>query len=515
MSRDAPFIDVAGVRYAYRASGPRVLKGIDLDVHRGEYLLVAGVSGSGKSTLARTLNGLIPHFYGGRFEGDVRVGGVSTRERSTADLFDRVGMVFQNPEAQLFNRSVRRELAFGLESLGLPRDGIRRRIDGVAAEMEIAHLLSRSPHHLSGGEQQMVCISAVATLRPEMIVLDEPYANLDGENVARIRAALSRLLKDGTGVVVCEHRLGRTAPDADRMIVMDRGRKVLDGPPDELRRVGLERFGLDVPEIGGPRLSPRRSGVLRPKTPGTPPLLALESVSFAREGRGILEEISFSVREGECVAVVGPNGAGKTPLLKHFNGLLRPTSGRVLLNGRDIRKEKVSRLARHVGMAFQNPSSQFFKLTVWDEITVAARAMNRFDPEWVDTLVRIFRLEDLVSRAPYRLSCGEKKRVAFAAALSAGPAILVLDEPTSGQDRHFKEALGGFLSALQARGQTIVLVTHDLRFAEACAPRWLHLKDGRIAADGPPGRVTALEHSMDSPAGMGVPVGTVRAGARV
>lgn len=484
MTGDDPFIDVRGVRYAYRQTGPWVLNGIDLTLLPGGYLLVAGASGSGKSTLARTLNGLIPHFHGGRFEGEVRVGGVSTLQRSVGDLFDQVGMVFQNPEAQLFNRTVLREIAFGLESLGLQRQEIRRRIDAIAQEMEIAHLLDRSPHRLSGGEQQMVSLSAIAALRPKMIVLDEPYANLDAENAQRLRRTLSGLRAKGTGILVCEHRLGQTAADADRMIVMEDGRKVLEGPPLEVLRRDMDAWGLDSPEPADLRWDAVPAG----PSPGPDerPLVALEGVSFERDGRRILDNVSFSIGMGECVAIVGPNGAGKTTLLKHFNGILRPTSGRVLLDGRDIRREKVSRTARHVGMAFQNPAGQFFKLTVWDEITVAARAMNCFDPEWIHELVGLFKLEPLVTLPPYRLSCGEKKRVAFAAALSAKPAVLVLDEPTSGQDRHFKNALGGFLTALRARGQTVVLVTHDLSFAGKYASRRLMLKEGRIVSAGSP-----------------------------
>jgi len=495
MTNRKSFIAVDGLRYAYGKGTPWILNGIDLEIPPGEHLLVAGASGSGKSTLARTLNGLIPHFYGGRLEGDVWVGGMSTRERSVADLFDQVGMVFQNPEAQLFNRTVRREIAFGLESLGLPRREMLRRIDDIAAETGIEHLLSRAPHHLSGGEQQMICISAVAALKPKMIVLDEPFANLDGDNVARIRKTLVRLGEKGTGVMVCEHRLGYAGYDAARMVVLADGRKVLDGPAKAVLSGDLGVYGLEAPACGqasgleasGYEICPEAPG--RQATGDGQPIIELDAVSFARGERRILDNVSLSVDKGECVAIVGPNGAGKTTLLKLFNGLLRPVSGKVFLNGRDIRKEKVSRLARHVGMAFQNPSGQFFKLTVWDEVTVAAKTLNRYDPEWIDTLIRLFRLDDLVTRPPYRLSSGEKKRVAFAAALSARPDILILDEPTSGQDRYFKKALGGFLAELQEQGQTVVLVTHDLGFAEACAPRWLYLDGGRITAQGAPRRV--------------------------
>ncbi len=494
-----PFIQIQGLRYAYRKDGPWILDGIDLNVPAGESLLVAGASGSGKSTLARAVNGLIPHFYGGRFEGDVIIGGISTRQGSVADLFDQVGMVFQNPEAQLFNRSVFREIAFGLESLGLPRREIRRRIHEIAEEMEIVHLLDRSPHSLSGGEQQMVCLSAIAALRPRMIVLDEPFANLDSDNAMRFRRTLTHLRRAGMGVLVCEHRLGHAADDAGRMVILDRGRKIMDGPPAEVMGPGIDAYGLETAPPGGwVQAYEIETPAFRAAPAKASPLMTIEKVSFRRDGRTVLDDVSFSVHPGECVAIVGPNGAGKTTLLKHFNGLLRPSSGRVLLEGRNIRKEKVSRLARHVGMAFQNPTGQFFKLSVWDEITVAARAMNRYDPAWIDELVRLFRLETLTSRPPYRLSDGEKKRVAFAAALSARPDLLVLDEPTSGQDRSFKEALGGFLTALQARGQTVVLVTHDLDFAARYACRWLVLKDGRITTAGTPRRVCR-------PLGDGVP----------
>ncbi len=505
MTGRGPFIVAAGLRYAYREDGPWILDDIDLEVRRGEHVLVAGASGSGKSTLARTLNGLIPHFYGGRLEGEVRIGGVSTRTCSPADLFDQVGMVFQNPEAQLFNRSVRREIAFGLESQGLPRPEMRRRIDEIGREMDIAHLFSRSPDRLSGGEQQMVAIAAIAALRPKMIVLDEPFANLDGENIRRIQEALSALRKKGTGVIVCEHRLGAAAAGAGRMIVVDAGRKVLDGPPADVLDRDMEILGLERPTPHAMhRFCDINLAALRCRPTGQkPPLLAFESVFFEREGRTILHDLSFSIDRGECVAVVGPNGAGKTTLLKHFNGLLRPTRGRVLLRGHDIQKAKVSHLARHVGMAFQNPAGQFFKMTVRDEITVAAKAMNCFDPEWIDELVRIFKLDDLTARAPYRLSSGEKKRAAFAAALSARPEILVLDEPTSGQDRYFKDALGGFLTALRTKGQTVILVTHDLQFAAEYAPRWLYLENGRITADGSPCR-TADGACKQNPSGRSV-----------
>jgi len=479
------FIRAEELRYAYRKGGaPWVLNGIDLAVRPDAYLLVAGASGSGKSTLCRTFNGLIPHFYGGVLEGRVVVGGRDTAGLSVGALFGQVGMVFQNPEAQLFNRTVEGEIAFGLESLGLPRRTMKARIGAVSRAMGISDLLNRDPHSLSGGEQQLTCLAAILALAPTAVVLDEPYASLDPANVWRVRKALRDIHGRGTGVIVAEHRMGYTAPDAGRMVVIDNGRVVLDGPPSRLLTpIATETFGL----TGGSDLAvaaSAASSAVSPSVSAAETVLAAEDLSHAMDGGPILKNIHFSLRKGECAALLGANGAGKTTLLKHFNGLLRPTGGRLVFNGRDIRDLPVSRLARQVGMAFQNPSSQFFKLSVKEEILAGPRALECVDEAWIDRLIRLFRLEPLLERPPFRLSGGEKKRVAFAAALAAQPEVLALDEPTAGQDGHFRKALGGFLSDLRSLGRSVVFATHDLAFAARNARRWVVMGEGGILADG-------------------------------
>ena len=508
--------------YAYRKKdGNLALDGVNLCIAPGEYLLVCGASGSGKSTLCRTFNGLIPHFYGGRLHGEVRVAGKPTSEQSVVGLFEEVGMVFQNPETQLFNSSVAREIAFGLESLGLPRAEIQDRISATAQILNISDLLPRNPQELSGGEQQLVSIAAVLAIGPKLLVLDEPYANLDTVSVRRVRAALKMIHQKGMGVVISEHRLPYTVPDVQRMVVLHQGRIVMDGPPAQLLALDVERFGLELPL---PVRAGRRLGLtplpldvavlpsldltslspsdLKTVPPDLPPaaahiVLEAEHVSFELNGAPILRDVSFTLRQGESLAVVGANGAGKTVLLKHLNGLYRPTRGQVRVMGKDTRRVKVSQLARHVGVAFQNPDSQFFKLTVWDEILVGPKALGLYDEAWLRELVKLFRLEPLLQRAPYRLSGGEKKRVAFAAALAHRPAILALDEPTSGQDWHFRSALGNLLAELRAQGQAMLLVTHDLSFAEQHAHRWILLAKGQVVADGSPWRVMADKTAMD------------------
>lgn len=533
-------IAVQDLCYRYTAAGPRwVLEDLNLRVEPGEYLLLCGASGSGKSTLCRTFNGLIPHFYGGVMGGRVWVAGLETQDHPVSELFAHVGMVFQNPEAQLFNSTVERELAFGLESLGLPRDEIHRRIGESAEIVGLVPLLGRNPHQLSGGEKQLVAIAAALALRPRVIVLDEPYASLDPANVRRVRAALREIHRRGTAIVLTEHRLQNAVADADRMVVLHQGRIILDGPPRRVLREEVTTFGLNPPpvvrvarELGLPEVplsvEELLSGLALSESsfefPGVPPrvlgthgnleelggtrssavdsipsgspVLEVENVSFSFDGTPVLRDVSLKLVEGECLALVGANGSGKTTLIKHFNGLYRPAQGRVVILGQDTRQAKVSDLARHVGMAFQNANNQFFQFQVRDEIEVGARALGRYDGAWLWELIELFRLGPLLDRSPYRLSEGEKKRVAFAAALAARPEIVVLDEPTTGQDWAFRQGLGELLGELRKRGQTLVLVTHDLEFAEEHACRWVLLAEGQVVANGQPWEVMGDEGAM-------------------
>ncbi len=517
-----PFlVETDRLRYAYRKTGEHwILKGVDLHIGPNEYILICGASGSGKSTLCRTFNGLIPHFYGGSFRGEVRIAGINTISQSVGDLFSRVGMVFQNPEAQLFNRTVEGEIIFGLESTGLSRDEIRHRIDESTELVHINDLRRRNPHELSGGEQQLVSIAAIMALKPQLIILDEPYANLDPANVDLVRAALKKIHRTGTGVIVCEHRLPLTIGDVQRIVVLHDGRVVVDDSPEKGVLQDLEAFGLEQPlsvSIGQHlKLSeiPLNLNALETVLPiqdmpsdlfpepkelpdiDSPVVLEVEKVSFKPDNIPVLQDISFRLRQGESLAIVGANGAGKTTLLKHLNGLCRPSQGRIRVMGHTTSHYKVSQLAQFVGVAFQNPNSQFFKLTVWDEIVVGAQSLKRYDESWVRELISLFRLESLLGRAPYRLSEGEKKRVAFAAALAAKPTILVLDEPTAGQDMFFRQALGKLLAELRSRGQAILLVTQDLAFAEQHAHRWLMMAGGKIVADGPPMEVMTDAEAM-------------------
>ena len=538
-------IELREVSYRYISSDPAwVLEDVNLCIKPGEYVLLCGASGSGKSTLCRLLNGLIPHFYGGQLEGRVAVSGLDTREHSIGELFGRVGMIFQNPTVQLFNHSVERELAYGLESLGLPRDEMARRVHESAETVGIAHLLERSPHQLSGGEQQLTAMAAVLALHPQVIVLDEPYASLDPLNVRRVRKVLRRIhqgLEDPPAIVIAEHRLGHVVPDADRMVVLHQGRVAVDGPPRQVLARDLAPYGLNLPPVAragralglsplpltvtewrnamaGRRheayadplrqaldaalcdvLCSARDSVPDACEPGGEAVIEGNGIRFGHHRRHpVLRGVDLELYRGESLAVVGANGSGKTTLIKHLNGLYRPQQGRVQVLGQDTRRARVSDLARHVGMAFQNANDQFFKFRVRDEIEAGARALGCYDPSWMEELVALFDLAPLLERSPYKLSEGQKKRVAFAAALASRPEILVLDEPTTGQDWPFRRALGALLGTLQVRDQTVVMVTHDLEFAESCSSRWMLMAGGQVVASGTPAEVMADEDAMHS-----------------
>lgn len=519
-----PLVKVQHLSYRYGTSSPDwVLHDLNLRIEAGEYLLLAGASGSGKSTLCRALNGLIPHFYGGVMEGQVKVANLDTRDSTVSELFAHVGMIFQSPAAQLFSETVAQELVFGLENLGLPRREIGRRLEESTEIVGIGHLLDRNPHQLSGGEQQLVAIAAAIALRPQLIVLDEPYASLDPANVRRVRSALARIHQRGTTILISEHRLQHVVPDVDRMVVLDRGHVVLDGPPRAVLAGDITSFALNPPTVVQIAKTMGLSDIpltieefkdivdrlalpleLKSAPPparicGEPPVLQAEDLSFSFNKTPVLRGINLTLYPGECLALVGANGSGKTTLIKHFNGLYRPSRGRVLVFNQDTRRTKTSRLASHVGLAFQNANDQFFRFQVREEIEVGARALGRYDEQWLGELTTLFRLEPLLERPPYRLSEGEKKRVAFASALAARPEILVLDEPTTGQDWPFRQSLGEFLRDLQARGQTVVLVTHDLEFAEQYACRWVLLAGGEILTNGHSwevmGNVPAMQHA--------------------
>ena len=482
-------IRIERIKYRY-PSGEAVLDGVDLEIPRREYALLCGANGSGKSTLVYLVNGLIPHHFGGALEGTAMVAGLDVASSPPSELFAMAGLVLQNTDAQLFNPTVEDELAFGPESLGLDPAEISARVRAAAGELEITHLLSRAPSELSGGERRLVSIAAALSAGPGLLVLDEPFANLDWVGTGNLRRSLSRIHEGGTTVVIVEQILGDFSRDVTRCVMLHEGRAVI-GAPMEQARAGLLESGLI------PCYEPRPGF-----TSTGPVILSVDRLAAQRGGRDILRGVSLDIREGETVAPVGRNGSGKTTLVKHLNGLAKPSSGTVRYRGRDVTETGPSRMARLAGFSFQNPNDQFFKTTVGEELLAGPKAIGKAPAAGFDEMMALFRLEGFVDRSPYRLSEGEKKRVAICSVLAMEPEMLVLDEPTVGQDGRFRETLASALNSLARKGFTTLVVTHDLEFAGAVAGRWVLLEGGVITCDGAPGEVASTA-GLPWPAGNG------------
>jgi energy-coupling factor transport system ATP-binding protein len=298
-----------------------------------------------------------------------------------------------------------------------------------------------------------------------------------------VQAAISDIHRSGKTVVVLEQRVGRLLEDATRCVVLREGRLLFDGRPGAARSLLLKEHIL-----------PQYPEKIRPDLPDNGPLLAVQDLSYEIETREILKHVSLDIRAGEILAIVGRNGSGKTTLIKHFNGLLRPATGALTLMGEGIRGKSPSELAPLVGISFQNANDQFFKNRVEDELRVGLKAAAIPSEDWIEEIGALFELPGLMARSPYRLSEGEKKRVALASIAVIRPRLLILDEPTVGQDGRFLEAIAALIQSLQKRGFTIVIVTHDLDFARATAERWIVMHQGKKVADGPPVELLGDEH---------------------
>jgi energy-coupling factor transport system ATP-binding protein len=515
------------VSYRYPGTDAWAIHDLDLTIHPDESVLVAGASGSGKSTLCRASIGLVPHFHQGQLMGRVLLEGLDTRQHPVYQLFRHAGLVFQNPDAQLFNHSVEAELAYGLESLGLSSFDIEERLAQVGKLLGLESLIKRSPHTLSGGEKQRVALAAILALRPRILLLDEPFTHLDPEGAEQLRTTLRLIRSEGIALIIVEHRLHEIITDVDRLIVLHQGERKIDGSPHAVLSGDTSPYGLNLPplvrlfralgwgktpfsvqeafrEIDANHLSPQVLLNLREENSivvGSPPsalgpVVEAEDLWFHYKDCPILRGVHLRMDHGECVALIGRNGAGKTTLVKHFNGLLKPDRGSLKVLGQDTRRTSVSKLARHVGFAWQNPNDQLFRTTVREEVLTGPRVLQAYDPAWCNRLFERLGLGPLLDRSPFSLSEGQKKRVSFAAALAPQPGLIIFDEPTAGQDDPFRRELAELIHELQREGRTVVLVTHDLEFAAQHASRWLILAEGQIIADGSPDTVMANHTAM-------------------
>jgi len=546
-----------GQDYDPDTRGGAVLRGVDLDVYPGEVVVVMGASGGGKSTLLRTLNALIPGFIRGSFRGDVDVLGYDATTAETSDMAERVGMVLQDYEAQLFGTSVEAEVAFGPENLAVPPDEIGPRIDRSLAFAGLSGLdRRREPSGLSGGQKQRLVFAGVLATYPEFVILDEPTSDLDPGGTRDVLEIVSSLTDDdpfgdidvpettGEGdwsgpetIVLVTHKI-EEALLADRAVLLHEGRVYRDGPIEEVftdvpalraSRVALppvvdvfDRLGLADPPITVDAAVERvQESDLEwsppgPDDAGHAPAGTGESpgdVEFALEGvvyeydtdRGpvrAVDGVTLDIRRGETVAVVGHNGSGKTTLAKHLNGLFDPDEGAVRWRGEDLRGLSMSEVGREVGFVFQNPDHQIFERTVRDEVAfgpenfgLAGEQLDRRVTEAIETV----ELDGLAEADPFNLSKGQRQRVALASILATDPDVIVFDEPTTGLDATQQARFMDLVSRLNREdGLTVVMVTHDMGSVAYYAPRTVVMEEGRVVADAPTREIFADEDRLDS-----------------
>ncbi|MDG9701867.1 ABC transporter ATP-binding protein [Streptomyces sp. DH37] len=502
------------------ASAP-VVHGVDLTVPEGELVLLVGPSGVGKSTLLGTVSGLVPHFTGGTLHGRVTVDGRDTRDHRPRELADVVGTVGQDPLAHFVTDTVEDELAYGMESLGLPPATMRRRVEETLDLLGLADLRERPVATLSGGQMQRVAIGSVLTTHPKVLVLDEPTSALDPAAAEEVLAVLQRLVHDlGTTVLMAEHRLERVVQYADRVLLLPApGAAPVLGDPAEVmalspvhppvvalgRLAGWSPLPLSVRDArrraAGLRkrlepLEPLEPSAARTGPAGGGPLAEVSALSVHRGRTAALRAVDLVVRPGETVALMGRNGAGKSTLLNTLMGMHEPARGTVRLGGGPggpggpvvPHRTRPAELLRHVGLVPQDPRDLLYADTVAAECAGADRDAGA-EPGTCRALVSSLLPDVSDGTHPRDLSEGQRLALALAVVLTAAPPLLLLDEPTRGLDYAAKERLTGVLRALADDGHAIVLATHDVELAAELARRVVVLAEGEVVADGPSAEV--------------------------
>jgi len=516
-SRD--IVKIAGLYFRYKRASQPVFENFRLEVAPGERLAILAPSEAGKSTLALCLIGLIPRMIKGEFHGRVEVDGCLTSDYWPRELASRVGVLFQDFEAQLFSTRVDQEVAFGPENLGLPHPELRRRVERALGLVGLTGLKKRDPATLSGGQKQLLALAAVLSLEPGLLVLDEPTTDLDPLRVEELLKTLDQLCqREGLTLMLLGEDL-RLARHCSRIVLFHQGQVLADGPPDQiLRQVDtMRRLGLRPPAL--PALfhdlgqSPlpltveealvraRSLGWHLKRTAGEqsradsqslnlgPEILSLREVSFSYPGGPlVLTNLSLSFKAGELTAILGENGSGKTTLLKLLQGLLQPQAGEVW------RPPEV-----RAGFVFQNPDYQLFAEKVWEEVAQGPKLLRLEAKEVEQRVAKALSQVHLLDRAdedPFSLTKGQRQRLAVAAVLALMPQVIILDEPTTGLDHREQEDILALIQDLHGQGHTIIMVTHSMWAASRYARRLIVLQAGLVVLDGPTREVFADEERL-------------------
>lgn len=519
MAERKPIISFRNFSFQYRAQKRPTLTDIDLEIYPGERVLIAGPSGSGKSTLAGCINGLNPFSNPGVCTGTLTVDGVDAPHSSLFELSAHVGTVLQDPDGQFIGLTVGEDIAFALENSCTPQDEMHAITRHAAELVGIENHLGYAPHELSGGQKQRVSLAGVMVDQVKILLFDEPLANLDpatGKQAIELIDEIQK--KTDTTVLIIEHRLEDVLwRNVDRIVLVNDGTILADLRPDELLSGSLlaengirEPLYVTALRYAGVDITPDKhpahvdSLVLddtdtqklrdwftaRPRPAAQPerePLLEVKGLSFGyQKGQQTLRDVSFSIGKGEMVSIVGRNGAGKSTLSKLICGFETPDAGEIFLNGKPLAEENIRRRARHIGYVMQNPNQMISKTMIYEEVALGLQRSGLTEEqirEKVDATLRVCGLYPFRNWPISALSFGQKKRVTIASVLVLDPELILLDEPTAGQDfRHYTDIME-FLRGLNARGVTVVMITHDMHLMLEYTRRALVFCDGRLIAD--------------------------------
>ena len=519
MAAKTPIISFKNFSFQYRAQKKPTLQDINLDIYPGERVLIAGPSGSGKSTLAACINGLNPFSNPGECTGTLMVDGVDAPHSSIFDLAGHVGTVLQDPDGQFIGLTVGEDIAFSLENNCTPQPKMKEIVQHAAELVGIENHLGFAPHELSGGQKQRVSLAGVMVDDVKILLFDEPLANLDpatGKQAIELIDTIQQ--KTDTTVLIIEHRLEDVLwRNVDRIVLVNEGRILADMRPDDLLSDSLlaengirEPLYLTAMRYAGIAVTPEKrpahidSVVLdkadtarlhswfqaeplpAPK-PAPEPLLEVRDLCFGyNKGQHTLQNVSFSIGKGEMVSIVGRNGAGKSTLSKLICGFETQDSGEIYLNGKDLKDENIRRRAKHIGYVMQNPNQMISKTMIYDEVAMALQGSGLTEEqiqEKVEDTLKVCGLYPFRKWPVSALSFGQKKRVTIASVLVQDPELILLDEPTAGQDfRHYTDIME-FLQGLNTRGVTVVMITHDMHLMLEYTPRALVFCDGQLIAD--------------------------------
>ena len=533
MGSNEPIIEFSDVTFKYRAQQEPTLKNINLKIYPGEKILIAGQSGSGKSTLAHCLNALIPCSFTGDMSGTLRVCGEEPSKLGVFGMSRKVGTVLQDTNGQFIALTVAEDIAFALENDMVPKDEMHKKVNDVDQKLELTSFLENAPGELSGGQKQRVSLGGVMACDVQVLLFDEPLANLDPATGKRTIALIDEIMKnEDMTVVIIEHRLEDVLyRDVDRVILMESGRIIADMHPDELLCsdllakngireplyiTALKHAGANITPDTHPQhietmnIEPYKDAVIkwfkdtREKEAIVSPesLLSVKNLKFSYdEKRTIIDDVSFDIKKGEMVALVGKNGAGKSTLASLICGFYKPTSGTIMLDGKDIGPLSIKERGDKIGFVMQSPNQMISKPMIYDEVALGLQVRGVPEEEIKE---RVYEILKICGLYPFRnwpvsaLSFGQKKRVSIASILVLNPELIILDEPTAGQDyQHYTEIMEFLLDIRKKLPVTILMITHDMHLMLEYTDRTLVLTDGKLLMDAGPWDVLTKDEVCD------------------